>query len=86
MTEEDNTTDRHYEDLRKAVKEANKEIIPEVKGSPNHPVMTDIVMELGDERQKYKWKDRQQYHVLNHTIHKECLAAKKRCMEERCTK
>ena len=46
--------------------------------------MTDMIMELIDERRKPKRKDHQRYQFLNCTIHRECLTEKKSWMEERC--
>ena len=83
-TEEENNLERQFENLREAIEEANKEIIPKVKKSPNRPWMTDMIMDLMDERRECKGRDHQRYKVLNRRIHRECLAAKTRWMEERC--
>ena len=63
--EEENNQDRQFENLREAIEEANKEIIPKVKRSPNRPWMTDMILDLMDERRESKGRDHQRYQALN---------------------
>ena len=83
-TEED-SIESDWQNLRKAIEESNREVLPKTTRVAKRPWMTDAILRQMDERRECKGRNQQQYNSLNRTIHRECKNAKERWLEERCS-
>ena len=68
-TEED-SIENDWQNLRKAIEESNREMLPKTTRMAKRPWMTDAILLQMDERRECKGRNQQQYNSLNRTIHR----------------
>ena len=79
------TAEQHWEKIERAIKRANEIVLPKKEKKVKKLWMTDSILELMDERRKYKDRNNERYKCLNKRIHKECNKAKEQWMNDKCT-
>ena len=79
---EENDAYDKWNNLEKAIKEGN-DILPKRERKALSPWMTEEILDMMEERRKKK-RNEDEYHSLNKRIHKECIKAKEKWMDEKC--
>ena len=79
---EENYAYDKWNNLEKAIKEGN-DILPKRERKALSPWMTEEILDMMEERRKKK-RNEDEYHSLNKRIHKECIKAKEKWMDEKC--
>ena len=82
---EGDSVEKSWENFREAIAESNREVLPKTKRIAKQPWMTEPILILMEDRRQCKGKNQQKYRDLNKTIHKECIRAKEKWIDEKCT-
>ena len=75
--------DRHWENLKTAIKESNEKILPVLRKEAKQPWMTTEILDLMKDRKKHKGKPK--YKELDELIRRKCKSAQEAWYNDKCS-
>jgi len=83
-TTKEETVDKQWESIKKAISEANEAMIPQKEKETKQPWMTEEILEMMKTRKQTKGTTR--YKEIDKEIKKKCVEAKEEWLNQKCAK